>query len=260
MLIIRSLLFKVSFLTITIIQMVLVAPIYFFLPHKLVWIIPRIWVRTVLWLEKYIAGTTYDIEGVEHLPKGACIIAAKHQSIWETLTLVLHINDPTFVLKRELMWLPGLGWFLAKVGMIPINRGTPLKALKRILKGARKMAMANRQIVIFPEGTRQPPGARPDYKSGIFPIYSELNLPVIPVALNSGLYWPKQYFHCYPGVIRCRILPAIKPGLEKREFMSRLEGMIEDACDALLIAAANDHTPPFMPPTSVNRLKELEMK
>lgn len=258
MLIIRSLLFRISFFAVTIIQMALFAPIYFLLPHNLAWIVPRTWIRTTLWLEKYIVGTTYEIKGIEYLPREACIIASKHQSTWETLTLVLHINDPTFILKRELMWIPGLGLFLAKMGMIPINRGTGLKALQRIIEGSKKMAMSNRQIVIFPEGTRQPPGAKPNYKSGIFPLYSELNLPVVPIALNSGLYWPKQIFYCYPGMIRCRILPAIKPGLKRREFMNCLENMIETVCDELLIAAANDHTPPFMPLTSVNRLKELE--
>jgi len=253
------LLFKIVFLLVTIIEMVLFAPFYFFLPHKLAWIVPRMWVCSTLWLQKYLAGTGYEIEGVEHLPRGACIIAAKHQSTWETLALVLHIRDPAFVLKRELIWIPGMGWFLAKMGMIPINRGAPVRALKAIIDGARKKAEANRQVVIFPEGTRQAPGAEPDYKSGIFPIYSELGLPVVPVALNSGLYWPKQNFRCYPGVIRCRVLPAIKPGLKKREFMNQLETMIETACDKLLVAAAEDHNPPAMPPTAVKRLKELGM-
>lgn len=257
MLIVRSLLFKVCFVVLTLIEMVLFAPFYFFLPHKLAWIVPRSWCRSVLWLQKHIAGTTYRIEGVENLPQGACIIAAKHQSTWETLALTLYVSDPAFILKRELMWIPGLGWFLAKMGMIAINRGAPLKALKSIIAGAREKAAANRQIVIFPEGTRQTPGSAPDYKSGIFPVYAELGLPVIPVALNSGLYWPRQNVRCYPGVIRCRILPALKPGLPRKEFMNRLETAIETACDELLLTAADEPDPPAMPQAAIGRLKAL---
>lgn len=260
MLIIRSLLFKIVCFVVTIIEMVLFAPVYFFLPHKVSWIIPRAWIRSILWLQKYLVGTTYEIEGIEHLPEGACIVAAKHQSAWETLALVLHFKDPAFILKRELIWIPGIGWYLAKAGMIPINRGAPLKALKAVIEGARKKAAQNRQIIIFPEGTRQVPGAVPNYKNGIFSLYSELDLPVIPVALNSGLYWPRRNLRCYPGIIRCRILPAIKPGLEKKQFMNRLETAIETACDKLLIAAAEDHNPPAMPETAVRRLKELGIR
>lgn len=257
MLIARSLLFKIAFFIVTGLEVVLFAPVCFFLPHKLALFVPRIWVSSILWLQKYIAGTVYEIEGEENLPHGACIIAAKHQSTWETLALVLHLKDPVFVLKRELMWIPGIGWYLAKIGMIPIDRGTRVKALKAIIDGARKKAAAGRQIIIFPEGTRQAPGAVSDYKSGIFPIYSELGLPVIPVAHNAGLYWPKQNFRYYPGRICCRVLPAIKSGLGKREFMNRLEMVIEAACDELIIAAAEERYPPAMPPTAVSRLKAL---
>jgi len=256
-LIIRSLAFKLAFWLVTLLGMVLFAPFYFFLPHKQAWIVPRTWSRMVLWLQKYLAGTTYRIEGLEHLPQDACIVAAKHQSTWETLALTIHVSDPTFILKRELMFIPGFGWYLAKMGMIAINRGSPVKALKAVVAGARRRADANRQIIIFPEGTRQPPGAEPDYKSGIFPIYAELGLPVIPVAHNAGLYWPKQNVRCYPGRIHCRILPPIKPGLGKKEFMKCLETAIETSCDDMLLEAAKGAQPPAMPSTAVKRLHAL---
>ncbi|RCL02345.1 MAG: 1-acyl-sn-glycerol-3-phosphate acyltransferase [Candidatus Tokpelaia sp. JSC189] len=259
MLIVRSLIFKIACLIITLIEILLFAPVYFFLPHKVSWIVPRTWIRGIFWLQKYLVGTTYEIEGTEHLLQGACIVAVKHQSVWETLALVLHFNDPAFILKRELIRIPGIGWYLARAGMIPINRGAPLKALKAVIEGARRKAEKNRQVIIFPEGTRQPPGAEPHYKNGIFLIYSELNLPVIPVALNSGLYWPKQNLRCYSGKIRCRILPPIKPGLKKKQFMDHLETEIETACDRLLLAAAKDHNSLAMPPTAIKRLGELGM-
>ncbi|RCL02559.1 MAG: 1-acyl-sn-glycerol-3-phosphate acyltransferase [Candidatus Tokpelaia sp. JSC188] len=257
LLILRSLIFKVACLVITIIEIVIFAPIYFFLPHKISWIVPHAWIHSIFWLQKYLIGTTYEIEGIEHLPQGACIIAVKHQSTWEALALVLHVKDPTFILKNELIRTPGIGWYLAKAGMIPINRDVPIKALRAIIEGSRKKAQENRQIIIFPEGTRKPPGAEPHYKTGIFSIYSELDLSVIPVALNSGLYWPKQNLRCYPGKIRCCILPPIKPGLEKKQFMSHLETEIEKACDKLLLSAAKNGNSLAMPPTAVRRLEEL---
>ncbi|RCL03517.1 MAG: 1-acyl-sn-glycerol-3-phosphate acyltransferase [Candidatus Tokpelaia sp. JSC161] len=256
-LILKSIIFKICFISVTIIEMILFTPFYFFLSHKKAWIVPRLWIRTILFLQKYIVGISYQIEGIEHLPHNAYIIAAKHQSIWETLILVLHIQDPTFILKRELMRIPVFGCFLAKMNMIPINRRMPLKALRMIIKQAKQMVKANRQIIIFPEGTRQFPGEKPKYKNGIFQIYSELVLPVIPIALNSGIYWPKKQFCLYPGIIQCRILPPIQPGLKKIEFMTLLEKEIENSCDELLLIAAQDNPLFFTQKTAVKRLKQL---
>lgn len=260
MLVIRSRLFAIAFFIITLAEMVLFAPFYFLLPHKQAWIVPRMWARSVLFAQRVIAGTRYHIEGLENLPEGACIVAAKHQSRWETLALVLFIADPTIILKRELMWIPGFGWYLAKMGMVPINRGSPIKALKAIITAARKRVAQGRQILIFPEGTRQVVGAEPDYKPGIVPIYTELELPVVPVAHNAGLYWPPDNFRRYPGTIRCRFLPVIKPGLERKAFMKRLEHDIETASDELLLAAAKGKNPPAMPPKAMEKLKSLGLE
>ncbi|UXN03438.1 MULTISPECIES: lysophospholipid acyltransferase family protein [unclassified Bartonella] len=254
---IRSILFIFAFYTASILQVFLYTPFYFFLPRKKAWIVPKIWGRVTMFLFRHIVGTNYRLEGMENIPKGACIIAPKHQSMWETIMLCMCLEDPSLVLKRELMRLPIFGWFMWKIGMIPIDRGSPIKAMKAVINGAREKAADGRQIVIFPEGTRQEPGAEPSYKPGIIPIYSELSLPVIPIALNAGLFWPRSTVMRYPGTVIMRVLPAIEPGLNKREFLKKLEEVTEKACDDLLIEAANSKNPPAMPQTAVKRLAEL---
>lgn len=257
MLVLRSHIFNAAFIVTTIVQMFLYAPFYFFLPHKKAWIIPKTWAQVTLFLQKYIAGTTYEVEGLENLPKGAYIIAPKHQSAWETFGILPFLDDPTLILKRELMWIPGFGWYMAKIGMIPINRGSPVKSLKAVINGAKEKAAEGRQILIFPEGTRREPGAEPDYKPGIVPIYSELNVPVVAIAHNAGLYWPRGNFRRYPGVIKIKILPPIEPGLHKKVFLKRLIDETEAACDALLVEAAQAKVAPAMPEKAVERLKVL---
>ncbi|GAA4658043.1 lysophospholipid acyltransferase family protein [Bartonella pachyuromydis] len=258
MLILRSLLFTFAFYTTTFVQMILYAPVYFLMPRKKAWIVPKTWARVTLFLQKYIAGTTYEIEGLENLPKGAYIIAPKHQSAWETFGLVPHLDDPALILKRELTWIPLFGWYMAKTQIIPINRTTPIKALKTILQKAKEKAKQGRQILIFPEGTRRQPGQEPDYKSGIVALYNELELPVVPIAHNAGLYWPRGNFRRYPGTIRVRILPSIEAGLSKRDFLNQLVQKTEKACDELLLLAAEDPSPPPLPACAIKKLQKLK--
>jgi len=253
----RSCLFTASFYSVTFILIVLTLPFYFLLPRMGAWAVARFWIRTTLFLAKYIAGISYRIEGEENIPEGACIIAAKHQSAWETMALLLHFSDPALILKRELMYIPLFGWYMAKVGVIPINRGTPLKAMKAVIKGAKEKAAAGRQILIFPEGTRRLPGAEPDYKPGVAALYGELNIPVVVVALNSGLYWPRDTFHRYKGKIAVQILPPISPGLNRKDFLRQLVQQTEQACDDLLLQATKNPNPPAMPMQAVKRLEEL---
>lgn len=238
--------------------MVLYAPVYFFLPYRYARVFPKLWAKISLWLLKYIAGIEMQIDGLEKLPIGVpYIIAPKHQSAWETFALLPYLDQPSYVLKRELMWLPGFGAYMAKMSMIAINRSSPIKALKQIIKQAKQMAAAGRQILIFPEGTRQSPGAPPAYKVGIASIYDSLTLPVIPIAHNAGLYWPRGSFLKYKGVIRVKILDAIEPGLDKKTFLKLLAKRTEDACDELLLSAAKSHESPPMPPSAVTRLAQI---
>ncbi len=257
MLFLRSLFFNIALYLNTVIQMLLWAPIYFLLPRKSAWFVPKFWAASCLWLHKVCAGARAEISGLENLPEGSCIIAPKHQSFWDTIAFLPWIPDAVYILKRELMWIPLFGWYVAKMRMIPIDRGSRSKALKQAVKIGRERMRENRQLIIYPEGTRRPPGAEPAYKYGIVELYTQLQVPVVPVAHVAGLYWPRRKFMRYPGVIRARFLPPIEPGLPREEFLRRLIGETEAACDELLLDAARSPGSPPLPPTAVARIEQL---
>ena len=257
MLALRSLAFNAAFYLSLIVQMLLWTPFYFLAPRHLAWFVPRFWARSSLKLQHWLAGTQSRIEGMENLPEGPFILAPKHQSFWDTIAFFPYLSDPVYILKRELMWIPFFGWYVGKMRMIPINRGSRSKALKQALDVAQLRMAENRQLIIYPEGTRRSPGAEPAYKWGIAEIYATLGVPVVPVAHVAGLYWPRRKFMRYPGVIHARFLPAIEAGLDKEMFMERLVGETEAACDALLIEAARSPNPPPLPPTAAARLRAL---
>jgi 1-acyl-sn-glycerol-3-phosphate acyltransferase len=162
------------------------------------------------------------------------LVASKHQSAWDTIALVTLFPDPAMVLKAELLKIPLYGWFCRKFEMIPVERSAGAAALRRMLKAAKTAAAAGRQIVIFPEGTRRAPGAEPDYKPGIVPLYETLGLACVPIALNSGLYWPRRAFRRYPGTIIVEVLEPIPPGLPRSAFRELLEQRIEEATARLV--------------------------
>lgn len=257
MLAVRSLAFNIAFYLSLIVQMLFWTPFYFLAPRHVAWFVPRFWARSSLKLQEWLAGTESRIEGMENLPEGSFILAPKHQSFWDTISFFPYLRDPVYILKRELMWIPFFGWYVAKMRMIPIHRGSRSKALRQALEVAQVRMAENRQLIIYPEGTRRAPGAEPAYKWGIAEIYATLNVPVVPVAHVAGLYWPRRRFLRYPGVIHARFLPAIEPGLEKEAFMERLIRETETACDALLVEAARSANPPPFPPSAAARLREL---
>jgi 1-acyl-sn-glycerol-3-phosphate acyltransferase len=195
--------------------------------------------RTCVWLLRWIAGTRMEVRGQERLPQGACLIASKHQSAWDTFALIPLFADPALVMKAELMQIPVYGWFSRKFGMIPIKRETGPSALRDMLREARSRLDAGRQILVFPEGTRRPPGAPPDYKPGILMLYDQLQAPCVPVALNSGVFWPRRSIIRHPGTIVVEILEPIPSGLNRKEFAARLEAAIETASERLRLEASN---------------------
>lgn len=258
MLQIRSLAFNIAFYVSLILQMIFWTPYYFLAPRQRAWFVPKFWAKTSLWLQAKIAGTKSEISGIENLPEGSYILAPKHQSFWDTIAFLPHIPDALYILKRELTWIPFFGWYIMKMRMIPVDRGSRSKALKAVIAATKAELERNpRQLIIYPEGTRRAPGDEPAYKWGIVELYAQLGLPVVPVAHVAGLYWPRRKFLRYPGTIRARFLPPIPPGLEKEEFMRRLVAETEAACDRFLVEAAGSENPPPMPPTAVKRLREL---
>jgi len=257
MLILRSLAFNVAFYVNLIVQMLFWTPLFFLLPRRKAWFVPKFWARSGLWLQDVMTGTRREITGLENLPAGSFILAPKHQSFWDAIAFFPYLRDPVFILKRELTWIPFFGWYVMKMRMIPVNRGSRAKALRGVVAGAKEEMAKDRQLIIYPEGTRRPPGAEPAYKYGIVELYDQLGVPVVPVAHVAGLYWPRRKFLRYPGTIKARFLPPIPPGLPREEFMQRLIRETEAACDAFLVDAARQPDPPALPPTAVGRLQEL---
>jgi 1-acyl-sn-glycerol-3-phosphate acyltransferase len=164
------------------------------------------------------------------------VVASKHQSFWETFALVRFFAHPLFILKRELMMIPVFGWYLKKVGMISVERGGGPRSLIKTLKRAAAEVKLGRQLVIFPEGTRTAPGAEPSYKAGVAQIYAESGVACLPIALNSGLFWPRRTFMRYPGTLVVEFLDPLPPGLPRDEFMTRLREAIETATTRIVEA------------------------
>ena len=228
----RALAFNIAFYAVTAVLGIAGLPVLL-APRSWVMCFGRFWARCVLALLKAIVGLDGEIRGLEHLPRGPCIIAMKHQSAWDTLILPVVLGDPAVVLKRELLFVPLYGWYAARAGSIAIDRRGGAGALRPMVRAARREAAAGRPVVIFPEGTRTAPGQRLAYQPGVAALYQALALPVVPAAVNSGLYWGRRSFRKRPGRIILAFLEPIAPGLPRRRLMSELEDRIEAATAAL---------------------------
>ena len=193
-----------------------------------------VWSRGTLALLRWTVGLDYAVRGRANLPAGPAIVAMKHQSAWDTIAAPLLFPDCAVVIKRELTWLPFYGWYVVKAGSIAVDRGAAARALKRMVARAERVAAERRSVVIFPQGTRTAVDARKPYLPGIAALYQQLGLPVVPVALNSGLFWGRRRFMRRPGTVVVEILPPIAPGLKRAAFMAELERRIETATDALV--------------------------
>lgn len=233
MLFARSLLFNVIFY-VNLAAWILLGWFMLLMPRK--WAVRSLqaWSVSSLWLLKVICGITLEVRGREKIPDGPLLVASKHQSAWDTFGLLPLFDYPTFVMKRELFWIPVHGWFSMKFGMIGIDRSGGVKALRKLTADARKAADAGRQIIIFPEGTRREPGAEPDYKPGAAALYGGLGITCLPLALNSGVFWPRRRFERFPGKIIVEILDPIPPGLNRKGFSKELQTQIETASARLL--------------------------
>jgi 1-acyl-sn-glycerol-3-phosphate acyltransferase len=212
------------------------------LPRKVMMVVIRRYLKTVAWLERHILGLSYTVTGREHLPDGPFLLAAKHQSAWETMKLHLLLDDPAPVLKRELLWLPIWGWYAAKASVIPVNRGARSKAIAGMIAAAKKVRAEGRPIVIFPQGTRVAPGDWKPYRIGVYALYEALDLPVVPMALNSGVFWGRKAVTKRGGAITVAFLPPIPPGLGRAAFLSRLESELEAESDRLVRAVGGPAT------------------
>lgn len=232
----RSIVFNVLFYLDTVIYLIIALPA-FFMPYRAIIAVARSWGRFNLMLLRVVAGIDYEVRGREKIPPGALIVAAKHQSAWEAFALLTLFDNPTFILKRELQWIPIFGWLTIKGRMVPVDRRRGSKALTEMTERARKELADGRQLIIFPEGTRRPPGAEPRYKYGVAYLYAAEGVPCLPMALNSGLFWPRRSIRRVPGTVVVEFLDPIPPGLDREEFFTRLQDEMESAT-ARLIAEA----------------------
>jgi 1-acyl-sn-glycerol-3-phosphate acyltransferase len=235
----RAILFNLCFYANTIFYMVVCLPVLI-LPRRVLWRAVGSWTSVNLWLLHKICGIRFEFYGTERIPPGPLIVAAKHQSTGETYALLGLFADPVYVLKRELMWIPIFGWYCLKARMIPVNRGAGAPVMSAMAARARKEIARSRQIIIFPEGTRTAHDAEPNYKYGVAYLYGELGVPCLPIALNSGLYWPRRSWNMRPGTIRVEILKPIPPGLHPDAFLVRLQNELEPATTRLVSAGRSE--------------------
>lgn len=232
MIYLRSLVFNLAFYTFLFLLMLFALPI-FLLPWKWVWWVPTTWARTSLWLLRVLVGIKFELRGIENKPKDGVLIASKHQSSWETFVLLFVAERPAYLAKKELFLIPFFGWYLSRFRQISINRSQGTSALKAMIPQAKAAIKDGRDVIIFPEGTRRAPGDPPSYKFGVTALYRILKVPVLPIALNAGVFWPRRTFLRYPGTIVMEILPPIEPGLKDDVFKEVLIERIETASNRL---------------------------
>jgi 1-acyl-sn-glycerol-3-phosphate acyltransferase len=236
MILLRSLLFHTAFYFTTTALAIVGLPVLL-MDRQRVQAYAKFWTGTTIWLLEKICGTKIEWRGLENLPRGACIIAAKHQSTLETMALTTKGADFSYILKRELTAIPIFGWYLKGAGQVAIDRAKRGQALPDLTRQVREAVAQGRQMIIFPDGTRKPVGAAPEYKSGVAHLYAETGAICVPVALNTGLFWPRRSLSIHPGKVTIAFLEPIAPGLDKQSFMQLLESRIETAT-AQLIAEA----------------------
>ncbi len=236
MILLRSALFNLAYYVNIILWMVAALPTLL-MPRQVFMAVARAWARSSLWLLKIIAGTRFELRGQANMPEGGCIIVGKHQSLWETFALFVVVKDPCFILKRELAWIPLFGWYVWKSDMVPIDRSAGQATMAKMNEAAKQAIADGRQILIFAEGTRRAPGAPPAYKQGFSHLYAATGATLVPLALNSGVFWPRRQFIRRPGTVVVEILPPIPPGLPRGEVQARVQDEIEAASNRLLVEA-----------------------
>jgi 1-acyl-sn-glycerol-3-phosphate acyltransferase len=207
--------------------------------------IARYWARSSIWLLRLICNVKVEYRGVENIPNGPLIVASKHQSMWETFALLQFFDQPLYIIKRELKWIPLFGWYLIKANMIEVNRRAGGRSLLAMARRAAAEVRRGRQLIIFPEGTRTAVDAPPRYKTGVAQIYVGCGANCLPVALNSGLFWPRRTFMRYPGTLVVEFLDPLPPGLTRDEFIARVSTAIEEATKRLVEAARREQAQLF---------------
>ncbi|HET6971283.1 MAG TPA: lysophospholipid acyltransferase family protein [Phenylobacterium sp.] len=228
----RSYLYVVLFVLWTVVVALVSTPLLFG-PRRWTHAMFQVWGAGVVGLLA-VGGVRVELRGREHIPAGAALVAPKHQCMLDVFAQFRWLPASAFVMKKELAWIPWFGWYGKKAGAIVIDRAGAAKTMRQVIREGTERFSWGAQVVIFPEGHRQPIGAPPDYKPGIAALYRELDVPVYPVATNAGEHWSAKGLRLTPGLIVYQYLPPIPPGLKRADFMRRLEEQVETASAALL--------------------------
>lgn len=238
---IRTALFYLVFLSQTVVLALIAGTVGITVGRtRLSWAIARYWCWSNIRILRILTGMKTDVAGAENIPPGGCIIASKHQSDWDIFAIFPHTGRPAYIAKKELMRIPFFGWAARSLDCIEIDRQKGADAIPEMIAQARAAVDRGCRIVIYPEGTRKAPLSPPDYRQGIIKLYSELNVPIVPVALNSGFYWGRNSLIIWPGIARARFLPPIEPGLAPDVARERLRDTIEAASDSLALKAIDE--------------------
>lgn len=238
MIVLRSVVYNIYFY-ITVSLLAVLGSVAFLWPGpQPVLFVARSWGRASLWGLKHICGVTYELRGAENIPEGTHFIAAcKHQSVMDTFTLPILFHRISFIHKKELFYLPFFGWLMWKGHQIGVDRSGRFGVMRSLIAECQRAVARGRIICIFPEGTRRPVDAEPRYKYGISAIYEALELPVLPIALNSGLFWKRRTFLRQPGRFIVEIMPLMPAGMDKDVFLAQLQDVIETRSNALVAEA-----------------------
>ena len=247
MIALRSLLFGAVFFPWSALCSIFV-PVSLVFPRRFMQNIVKVWGIGVRWQLKWVVGLNWRAEGLENLPDGPYVVASKHQSAWDTMVFHVLLPDPVYVVKKELTHIPFWGWGFYKAGCVVVDRRAGAKALKHLVVGVRAAIARGSQVVIFPEGTRTAPDELVDYHPGIAAIYRDAGVPIVPVALDSGIFWGRVAFTKYPGEITIRFMEPIPPGMDRRDFLALLQERVQGESARLL--AEKRATYPWLPSPS----------
>lgn len=194
--------------------------------------------RWVFWTARWMVGIRTEVRGTP--PTGEVIIAAKHQSFLDIMMIFTALPSAKFIMKREILWTPVIGLYANRIGCVAVDRGKRGAAITKMLEDVEKGAVEAGQLIIYPQGTRVPPGKKMPYKIGTALLYEQTGQTCVPVATNVGLFWPKKGISRKPGLAVVEFLPPIEPGLDKDSFLERLETEVETASNALMMEAGFD--------------------
>jgi 1-acyl-sn-glycerol-3-phosphate acyltransferase len=257
---IRSLIFYALFFTQTAVLAMIIGLMSKITPgaRNLGWALAQYWNSSNVFMLRWIVGIRTEVSGAENIPEGGCIIGSKHQSDWDIFALLPYVGKPAFIAKKELLDIPLFGWAAAWMNTISIDRKRGKNALPIMIEDTKRALENGCRVIIYPEGTRRPAFAEPSYRSGIVKMYQALDVPVVPVALTSGLYWARNSIVLWPGKARAKFLPPIEPGLAPEEFQARLIEAIETETNIMLLEDVREGLARPITPAMRARIAELE--